>query len=393
MSTCLISSGILVNCDNLRRVGGTEKRFWLLNLDELDKSIGKDGFTFDSSGFISGFIEAINWEGLVGLLKFEGQRKSHSGGWTEIDAGAGNIYYKHDVTVKLLNTTPTDDATIKEISEKDVAVIMETNNGEFLIYGAFNGMRLVEVSQNSGQDPGSDVASLLRFEGKELQLPKRIFTGSYQDTLEMLEKSEKGTVLTAAALDGVSYIRIPYNVAYQIEWCEVELQYIYYDNPATPLYLLSIGSHLYNFMAATFNVQYSFKDSIGGTPITSINYQNFKTGNIEVLKERMIYENPISNRLYCEFNLGVDDLANNNPPFLYDGVKGLYIGSSSTGTGLHKMDVVSFKYWELNQAGDRIRELCNLDFTDNVTRNVATDKPAGSTPIWVGNEAYIQIPI
>ena len=35
MPECLIANGMLVDCEDLRRVGGAKKRFWVFNLDGI----------------------------------------------------------------------------------------------------------------------------------------------------------------------------------------------------------------------------------------------------------------------------------------------------------------------------------------------------------------------
>lgn len=183
---CLVSNGMLVTCDDLRRVGGVNKRFWLFNINGIDKTAGTNGYTIDASGFVT----AITFGVYGGLLKFEGQRKSHSGGWTEANAAGGNRFFTHDVIVKLLNTAPWDDQVIEDLLVADVGVILETNNQEFIMYGGFNGMSMEEAAQNTGQENESDESSSLTFKGEEKELPKRVFTTDYATTIALLEGYE-----------------------------------------------------------------------------------------------------------------------------------------------------------------------------------------------------------
>ena len=179
---CLIQNGMLVTCDDLRRVGGVNKRFWVYNIDGMDRAVGEQGYTISGSGFVTAM--AFNTYG--GIYEFEGQRKSHSGGWKEANAAGGNRFFIHDVIMKLLNTTPWDDQVIEDLLVADVGVILETNNLEFLIYGGFNGMSMEEGVQNTGQELESDEASILTFAGQEQKLPKRFFTTDYATTLALI---------------------------------------------------------------------------------------------------------------------------------------------------------------------------------------------------------------
>lgn len=183
---CLLTSGVLVTCDDLRRVGGINKRFWMFNINQVDRTTGTQGFTID----VDGYVTAIAWDVYGGLYKFEGQRKSHSGGWTEANAAGGNRFFTHDVIVKLLNTVPADDQVIEELLVADVGIILETNNQEFIMYGGFNGTSMEEGVQNTGQENESDESSQLTFKGEEKELPKRVFTVDYATTLTLLESYE-----------------------------------------------------------------------------------------------------------------------------------------------------------------------------------------------------------
>ena len=181
-----MTNGMLISCDDLRRVGGVNKRFWVFNIDTLDTTAGENGYIIDGAGFVT----AITWNVYGGLYKFVGQRKSHSGGWREANAEGGNRFFNHDVIMKLLNTTPWDDQVIEELLVVDAGVILETNNKEFIIYGGFNGMSMTEGAQNTGQANEADEASLLTWVGDEFELPKRFFTTDYATTIALLETYE-----------------------------------------------------------------------------------------------------------------------------------------------------------------------------------------------------------
>jgi len=186
MADCLITSGIVAECEDLRRVGGVNKRFWVFNINQLDKTVGTNGFTFD----VNGYITAIAFTVYGGLYKFESQQQSHSGGYTAVVQVGGNRFFNHDALAKIFNTTPDDDAVIEELLVADVGIIMETNNQEFILFGGFNGMRIAEVVQNSGQESGSDTTTQLTFQGQEKELPKRILTTDYATTLALLQGYE-----------------------------------------------------------------------------------------------------------------------------------------------------------------------------------------------------------
>ena len=105
-------------------------------------------------------------------------------------AEGGNKYFQHDATLKLFSTSPADDDVIKDLMTATSVLIMETNNEEFLILGANNGMDLTEYVQNSGQTDNSDTTDSLTFVGGEKNKPLRFFITDYATTSSTLEGYE-----------------------------------------------------------------------------------------------------------------------------------------------------------------------------------------------------------
>ena len=186
MPDCLITNGIVAECEDLRRVGGVNKRFWAFNLNQLDKTVGTNGYTIDANGYITAMAFTV----YGCLYKFESQQQSHSGGYTAQVQAGGNKFFQHDVIAKIFNTTPEDDEVIEELLVADIGIILETNNQEFILYGGFNGMRLSEGVQNSGQESGSDTTSTLTFQGQEKDMPKRVYSTDYATTLGVIQGYE-----------------------------------------------------------------------------------------------------------------------------------------------------------------------------------------------------------
>jgi len=164
--SCLITDGVGITCDALKRVGGVNKRAFLFNIDEL-VDFGTDA---------NGYINDLNFTAYKGLYNFISRKGAHSGGYTaQIQTPGGNKYYQHDVIMKLFPEDPTEDAVLEDLLVGSVGIILQTNNDEFILYGLKNGMDQVEGSQNTGQDQASDVADTLTFAGQEPEKPKRIF--------------------------------------------------------------------------------------------------------------------------------------------------------------------------------------------------------------------------
>lgn len=177
--SCLITDGVGISCDALRRVGGVNKRAYLFNLDDMTSS-GEDS---------NGYVDNIVFTGYKGLYKYISRKQAHSGGYTaQIQAPGGNKFYQHDVILKLFPDDPTEDAALESLLVASVGIILEDNNQEFRLYGIQNGMDQSEGAQNTGQEQASDIADTLTFVGNEPDIPKRILVGgSYDNTKAYLD--------------------------------------------------------------------------------------------------------------------------------------------------------------------------------------------------------------
>lgn len=167
--SCGITSGINITCDDLKRVGGVNKRVWIFNISDL----ADEKYT-ETTGYIS----AINFDTYGGTYGFVSKKKSHSGGFSvQKQQPGGNSFYQHDAILKLFPDSPTEDSVIENLVVSDVGLIIEDNNEQFFLYGADNGLEVTEGTQNSGQENASDVALSLTFTGEEKDLPKRLSVG------------------------------------------------------------------------------------------------------------------------------------------------------------------------------------------------------------------------
>jgi hypothetical protein len=174
---CRVTGSINATCDDLRRVGGVNKRFWLFNTSDL---------TYTSDG--SGYVNSLSFASVYGgLYEFEGKKKSHSGGYTVVKQSGGNAFFQHDVIVKLISTSPADDEVIEELLVADVGIILETNNNEFIVYGIDNGLEMTAGTQNQGQESASDTTDTLTFTGEERRKPRRFLVTDYTTTLSYLD--------------------------------------------------------------------------------------------------------------------------------------------------------------------------------------------------------------
>jgi hypothetical protein len=175
--SCGITSGLSIDCAQLRRVGGVNKRAYAYNVE---------GVTYTING--NGYLTAFDFPAYQGLYEITSRKQSHSGGSTLVkQEPGGNTFYNHDVILKVFPDSPDDDTVLEDLAVGEFGIILETNNQEFFLYGAYNGMENTAAAQNSGQAPASDIGSTLTFTGSETGLPIRISLGTYAATKAYLE--------------------------------------------------------------------------------------------------------------------------------------------------------------------------------------------------------------
>ncbi len=180
MAYCAIATSIEFSCDKARKVGGLGQKVWLVS--------SPDGFTYTTNG--SGYITALSFDTYEGLVNIEAIKNSHSAGYELVLTEGGNKFTKHNVLVKCITETPTEIGAIEDLFGWSAAIIVETRNREFYIYGIDNGMNLAAAVQNSGAVAASDISNILTFEGEENSLPKRMLVTDYATTLAYLEAAE-----------------------------------------------------------------------------------------------------------------------------------------------------------------------------------------------------------
>ncbi|NRA91230.1 MAG: hypothetical protein HRU26_00855 [Psychroserpens sp.] len=185
--SCGITSGISITCDDLKKVGGVNKVAYIFNINDLDDDKYTD---------LNGYVSAINFDTYGGLYSFAGKKKSHSGGWSlQKQQPGGNTFYQHDVIIKLFPAEPEEDDVICDLGVGEFGIILETNNQEFLLFGAENGAEATEGTQNSGQENASDIAASLTFTGEEKCPPRRISVGGVTNDYAATKAYLEGLVI------------------------------------------------------------------------------------------------------------------------------------------------------------------------------------------------------
>lgn len=176
--SCTISSGLTITCDSLKRVGGLNKRLWLFNLSDLAVPI---------TAITDGYVTNIPLSTYRTLYKIEGTKYSHSFEVNEQRSDEGLVQWEHKLMLKVFNTDPTSDALLEDLTVGEFGAIVQTNNNEFFILGAQNGMTSTEQQLKSGQASGDSSSSTMTLTGNEQSLYKRLLVGgSINNTLSYL---------------------------------------------------------------------------------------------------------------------------------------------------------------------------------------------------------------
>lgn len=163
---CGIESGIDYDCLAKRRIAGV-KKIWLFNLDSLTSGVDPTG---------EGYVTGIEFNGYDGLYLFDAGKWSHSATSTiSVSTESGAVTFLQNVVMRLIADTPTELATISDLTLATVGAIVLTNNNEFRIYGANNGLSATEGAvMPTGRNQGEDTTSQITLSGEEI-LPYRLF--------------------------------------------------------------------------------------------------------------------------------------------------------------------------------------------------------------------------
>lgn len=174
---CGIGSGIDITCDDLRKPGGVYRAAWVFNLSALRTPIPVTA---------EDYITNLNFNTYVSLYKFESNKFSHEGTWQQQVSDGGAVSYLQTVILRVANNNPTADAVIQDASVAELGVILKTNAGEFLIFGAENGLSAsAETTGGTGRQATDNTFTQLNLTGTERFLPKRLLIGGSSSTTQL----------------------------------------------------------------------------------------------------------------------------------------------------------------------------------------------------------------
>lgn len=171
MANCKVVYGITNVCGDLLQASGVDKDFYV-------------GYVSDLSARISlaqtGAISSLSFLSYMGLVKFEGQKFSHSFTYELVKGQGGSISYKHTAIVKSMPLSTQDDVELQRLTQaQDAFVIFQDNNENFFILGPSKGMTAIAGPlRTSGVNSGEDVTATVTLEGNEKVVPLRFSLGT-----------------------------------------------------------------------------------------------------------------------------------------------------------------------------------------------------------------------
>src|SRR5687767_2114734 len=148
---CGISSGIDYTCLAKKRVSGV-KKVWLFNLDLLNSPIDPNG---------TSYVQGLEFDGYDGLYLFDAGKFSHSATSTiSVNTDSGAVSFLQNVILRLFIDTPDEVQVLSDLTTATVGAIVLTNNNEFRIYGAQNGLSATEGEVSpTGRAQGENTAT------------------------------------------------------------------------------------------------------------------------------------------------------------------------------------------------------------------------------------------
>jgi len=166
---CGISDGIDITCDDLRKPGGLYRTVWVFNLSDLRLPIDVTQ---------AAYITDLEFFVYRSLYVFSSTKFSHDAVWQQQNGDGGNVSYIQTVNLRIANSDPASDRVIEDASVSDLGVITRSNAGEFLIWGAENGLSSDPATTGgTGRQSTDSTFTQLTLVGTERFLPKRLLIG------------------------------------------------------------------------------------------------------------------------------------------------------------------------------------------------------------------------
>lgn len=181
MALCGITQGFNFDCLSLKRVSGV-RRLWAFNIDDLRVPIDPNG---------TGYVTGLEFNGYDGLYEFESKKFSFQFTHNLVIAESGAASWTQTGVLRLFVDTPAEVAALSDLSVSNVGFIVLTNNNEFRIYGAENGMTAADgTTGTTGLAQGENTTDQVTMIGSE-KLPYRMLLQTdFATTLALVESYE-----------------------------------------------------------------------------------------------------------------------------------------------------------------------------------------------------------
>lgn len=175
---CGIGRGVDYNCLAKKRVSGV-KKVWLFNLDLLNSPIDPNG---------TGYVQGLEFTGYDGLYLFDAGKFSHSATSTiSLQTDSGAVTFLQSVILRLFIDSPEEVQLISDLTVSTVGAIVLTNNNEFRIYGAQNGLTATEGEVSpTGRAQGENTSTSLTLTGEENLAYRTLLRTDYPTTLSYI---------------------------------------------------------------------------------------------------------------------------------------------------------------------------------------------------------------
>jgi hypothetical protein len=181
MALCGITQGFNFDCNSLKRVSGV-RRLWAFNIDDLRVAIDPNGV---------GYITGLEFDGYDGLYEFESKKFSFQFTHNLVVAESGAVSWTQTGVLRLFVDTPAEVAALSDLAVANVGFVVLTNNGEFRIYGAENGMTAGDgTTGTTGLAQGENTTDQITMIGSEKQPYRILLRTDYNTTLALVEALE-----------------------------------------------------------------------------------------------------------------------------------------------------------------------------------------------------------
>lgn len=149
---CAIVSGYSLDCKDT--VGGIKKIYVteLANVTTVAEN---------ASGFVTSITKAASTKFYTYALEARGQNNFTQA--IQADATAGTVAYEQTITANFVKLQYETQIKLENLIKNRLAVIVETMDGSYWLFGKLNGMEVTGGSANSGQ-------SMNEFQGYQLTL-------------------------------------------------------------------------------------------------------------------------------------------------------------------------------------------------------------------------------